>query len=42
LNLKYRNLLDEKIANRRALRAIHRMWPNANYKNPKEIYEEDK
>lgn len=38
----YRYLLDEKIANRRALKAIHRMWPNANYTNPEWEYDEDK
>jgi len=38
----YRHLLDEKIANRRALRAIRRMWPNANWTNPEDKYEEDK
>ena len=38
----YRHLLDEKIANRRALRAIKRMWPNANWVNPEDVYEEDK
>ena len=39
---KYRNLLDEKIANRRALRAIRRMWPDARWGNPDNVYEEDK
>lgn len=40
---KYINLLDEKIANRRALRAIIRMWPDLTWKVPeKHIYEEDK
>lgn len=38
----YRNLLDEKIANRRAMRAIRRMWPNANWTNPEDEYDEDK
>ena len=38
----YRNLLDEKIANRRALRAIKRYWPNANWANSSDVYEEDK
>ena len=38
----YRNLLDEKIANRRALRAVRRYWPNANWTNPDSVYEEDK
>lgn len=39
---EYRNLLDEKIANRRALRAIKRMWPDIDYVDPKYVYEEDK
>lgn len=38
----YRNLLDEKIANRRAVRALQRMWPGFNFADPKKIYEEDK
>lgn len=38
----YWQLLDEKIANRRAFRAVQRMWPNAKYLDPEDIYEEDK
>lgn len=38
----YRQLLDEKIANRRALRAIRRYWPNVDWTNPEGVYEEDK
>jgi hypothetical protein len=38
----YRHLLDEKIANRRALRAIRRMWPNVKWINPEDEFEEDK
>lgn len=41
-NQAYRNLLDEKVANRRALRAIRRMWPKANWTDIEDVYEEDK
>jgi len=41
-DLTYQNLLDEKIANRRALKAVRRMWPFAHFDNPDMIYGEDK
>ncbi len=41
-NQKYWNLLDEKIANRRALRAVRRVWPEANWTDLKDTYGEDK
>ena len=39
---KYRNLLDEKIANRRALKAVRRVWPEADWTDLEDTYEEDK
>lgn len=41
-NQDYMNLLDEKVANRRAMRAIQRKWPDANYQDKSLIYDEDK
>lgn len=38
----YNNLLDEKIANRRALRAVKRAWPNLDIDFPHELYNEDR
>jgi hypothetical protein len=38
----YHQLINEKIANRRALRAIKRLWPNTRFTDESNLYEEDR